>query len=110
MSIANIFVRKFKKSKEVILKRPWRLLRERFLFQNCLKSGKISDCYSIQLMKERGIECLTILSTCELVLDDTVDGKDNKEERFFFQNCLKSEKISDCYSIRLMKERGIECH
>ena len=75
-----------------------------------MKPDKISDCYSIRLMKRKGIECPTILSTCELVLDDTVDGKDNKEERFFFQNCLKSEKISDCYSIRLMKERGIECH
>ena len=31
-------------------------------------------------MKEKGVECLTILSTCELVLDDTVDGKDNKKE------------------------------
>ena len=25
--------------------------------------------------------CLTTLSTCELVIDDTVDGKDNKEEK-----------------------------
>ena len=72
-----------------------------------MKPDKISDCYSIRLMKRKGIECPTILSTCELVLDDTVDGKDNKEERFFFQNCLKSEKISDCYSIRLIKERGL---
>ena len=55
--------------------------RERFLLQNFLKSDKIPDCYSIRLMKERGIECLTILSTCELVLDDTVDGKDNKEAK-----------------------------
>ena len=45
-----------------------------------MKSEKISDCCSIRLMKERAIECLTILSTCQLAVDITVDGKDNKEE------------------------------
>ena len=35
------------------------------------------------------LTCLTVLSTCELVGDSTVDGKGNKEEEenFFQQGC-----------------------
>ena len=71
-------------------------------------------------MKERGIECPTILSTCELVVDDTVDGKDNKEEETLevAEGAFPSSELFEVRenirllikSIRLMKERGIECH